>query len=161
MLDLSFQQWIVVGVVVLGIINIMLDSLREAVGGRRAEREEANTTVVDVEDLPPREAPREAPRERPRPARAIEPEPVPAPIRRPEPPQPVPAPAPARRAVAPQQAPPPEWRGVAPPPQPARAPTARPRDGRRRARVTPAMARRGVVLMVILGPCRGMERSSE
>src|SRR5687767_6863397 len=112
--DLTFQEWIVVGVILLGIINLMLDSLRKAAGGRAAESGEADATVVDVEDLPPREPPR--------PARAIEPEPAPPPARRPVPPQPVPAPA--RRAVAPQQAPPPEWRGGAPPPSPARAPTA-------------------------------------
>ena len=163
--DLTVQQLLVIAVVVFGFISTLLDALKK--GPPEAPTPDAEPDVVIV---PAEEAPTE---ERPRTGRALPPEPLPTP-RRPVvvPPQPLPppqrpvtvppqpVPMPARRAMAQPPAAMPARRAMAQPPvAPTFTALSRPRH--RRARISPAVARRGLVLMMILGPCRAMQPASE
>ena len=137
MRDLSFEQLFILAVLlVAGLVNLVLDWLRARGRTAQPQHPEQNVAIEEEElDLsevfwPERTA--EMPAER-------EPARVPVPPPRPLPPVVAPA-SPPRAPVKPPRAP------------------SRPTQRRRlRHRMDPHEARRGVVLMTILGPCRGME----
>ena len=139
--DLNFEQLFILAALLLaGLVNLVLDWLRNR--GRTAQpqhRDEdlAEDLAVEEEELDPAEAMQRE--------RAAEVPPGLYPARVPVPPPPR---APSGQGATPSVVP-----RVSPPRSPARSP----RGQRRHRRIDPREARRGVVLMTILGPCRGVE----
>jgi hypothetical protein len=132
--DGNFEQLIILAVVVLAwVVNFVLDLVRSR--GRPAPRRDREKDLaLEEQEIDLAEVMRE---------RASEAAP-PAPERRSADPRPpivvVPAVTSGRLPV--------------PPPRPA---ARLPERGRLRRRINPLEARRGIVLMTILGPCRGVE----
>jgi hypothetical protein len=167
--DVNFEQLIILAVVLLAwMVNFVMDRLRNR--GRTAQPQDRDEDLAveeeefDLAEAMRRERAAESPRG-PDAARVPVPVTLPAPETRSADPRPrvvVPAPQPDSRRTAPgalpphapaQRATPSVQRRVPPPRSPAGAP-----EGRRlRRRIDPSEARRGVVLMTILGPCRGVE----
>jgi hypothetical protein len=134
--DGNFEQVIILVVVMLAwLVNFVLDQVRTR---RRPvpQQDRDENLVVEEEEIDPAEATR--------PQVVVSP---PLPDSRGVLPEPSPRQALAPRAI-------PSVRPRVPPRQsPARSPASR----RLRRRIDPLEARRGVVLMTILGPCRGVE----
>jgi hypothetical protein len=133
--DGNFEQLIILAVVVMAwVVNFVLDLVRRR--GRpappqdRAENLAVEGDEIDLAEVIRRERAAEVARPGPEP-RSAEPRP----------------PVVVVPAVTPVRAP------VAPPRPAARVP----KRGRLQRRINPSEARRGVVLMTILGPCRGVE----
>jgi hypothetical protein len=167
--DLNFEQLVILVVVLLaGLVNFVLDWLRNR--GRTAQPQGRDEDLaieeeeIDLAEAMRRDRAAESPRG---PDTATVPVPVtrPAPETRSADPRPqvvVPTPLPDSRRTSPealplhapaQRATPSVQRRVPPPRSPAGLP-----EGRRmRRRIDPREARRGIVLMTILGPCRGVE----
>jgi hypothetical protein len=130
--DLNFEQLFILAVLlVAGLVNLVLDWVR-ARGRRAPPQDRAQDVAVEEEELDLSEVfwperTAEVPPE-------LEPARVPVPPPRPRPMPPVVAP-------------------MSPPRSPERSVQHR----RLHRRIDPREARRGVVLMTILGPCRGME----
>lgn len=133
MRDVSFEQLVILAIFLLvGLVNFIVDLLRKR--GRTAQPQTREQDVaieeeeLDLSEVLWPERATELPPER-EPARGLVP---------PPPPRPMPP------VVAP----------VSPPRPPVRSVQRR----RLHRRIDPREARRGLVLMTILGPCRGMER---
>jgi hypothetical protein len=156
--DLNFEQLVILAVLLLaGLVNFVLDWLRKR--GRTAQPQGRDEELaVDEEEIhlaeemggpePPRvPVTLPAPETRSADARRQVVVPVTMPDSRRGSLAPSPLSAPAQRATpsVPPRVPPPRSR--------ARSPESR----RLRRRIDPSEARRGVVLMTILGPCRGVE----
>jgi hypothetical protein len=134
--DLNFEQLFILAVVLLAaLVNFVLDRLRNR--GRTAQPQYPDEDLaVDEEEIDLAEAMR--------PQVVV---PATLPDSRKTSPEPLRLPAPAQRATPslPPRVLPPRSRAAS-------------RDGRRlRRRIDPSEARHGVVLMTILGPCRGVE----
>lgn len=159
MRDLNFEQLFILAMVLLaGLVNFVLDWLRKR--GRTAQPQGRDEDLavdegeIDLAEEMGPEPPRvpvpvtlPAPETRsagPRPQVVV---PATLPDSRRTSAEPSPLPVPAQRATP--SVPP----RVPPPRSPARSPESR----RLRRRIDPLEARRGVVLMTILGPCRGVE----
>jgi hypothetical protein len=134
--DGNFEQVIILVVVMLAwLVNFVLDQVRTR---RRPvpQQDRDENLVVEEEEIDPAEATR--------PQVVVSP---PLPDSRGVLPEPSPRQALAPRAI-------PSVRPRVPPRQsPARSPASR----RLRRRIDPLEARRGIVLMTVLGPCRGVE----
>ncbi len=136
MRDGNFEQLIILVVVMLAwLVNFVLDQVRTR---RRPvpppDRDE--NLVVEEDEIDPAEATR--------PQVVVSP---PLPDSRGVLPEPSP-----RQALAPRAIP-----SVQPRVPPRQSPPRSPESPRLRRRIDPLEARRGVVLMTILGPCRGVE----
>lgn len=136
MRDVGFEQLIILVIfLVMGLVNFVLERLRNR-RGRTAQPQDYDHEIpaeeIDLDEALWREGTAELP-------------PGPEPAR-------MPAPAPPR-APSGQGATPSVVTPVSPPRPPTRAVQRR----RPRRRMDPREARRGVVLMTILGPCRGID----
>jgi hypothetical protein len=134
--DGNFEQVIILVVVMLAwLVNFVLDQVRTR---RRPvpQQDRDENLVVEEEEIDPAEATRpQVVVSSPLPdSRGVLPEPSP------------------RQALAPRAIP-----SVRPRVPPRQSPARSPESRRLRRRIDPLEARRGVVLMTILGPCRGVE----
>lgn len=137
MRDVSFEQLIILGIfLVMGLVNFVLERLRKR--GRTAQPQDYDHDIpaeeIDLDEALWRERTADLP---PGPEPASMPAPGPSPPR-----------VPSGRAATPS---------VAAPVSPPRPPTRAMQGRRPRRRIDPREARRGVVLMTILGPCRGID----
>ncbi len=136
MRDGNFEQLIILVVVMLAwLVNFVLDQVRTR---RRPvpPQDRDENLVVEEDEIDPAEATR--------PQVVVSP---PLPDSRGVLPEPSP-----RQALAPRAIP-----SVQPRVPPRQSPARSPESRRLRRRIDPLEARRGVVLMTILGPCRGVE----
>jgi hypothetical protein len=134
--DGNFEQVIILVVVMLAwLVNFVLDQVRTR---RRPvpQQDRDENLVVEEEEIDPAEATRpQVVVSSPLPdSRGVLPEPSP------------------RQALAPRPI-----SSVQPRVPPRQSPARSPESRRLRRRIDPLEARRGVVLMTILGPCRGVE----
>jgi hypothetical protein len=138
--DLNFEQLFILAMVLLAaLVNFVLDWMRNR--GRTAQPQDHDEDLaVEEEEIDLAEAMR---RERGAESRRS-PELARVPV-------PVTLPASAQRATP----------SVPPRVPPQRPPAGSPERRRMRRRIDPSEARRGVVLMIILGPCRGVEPRRE
>lgn len=158
--DLNFEQLFILAVVLLAaLVNFVLDWMRNR--GRTAQPQDHDEDLaVDEEEIDLAEE-----MGGPEPPRVPAPVALPAPPMRSADPRPrvvVPATLPDFRRTFPEPSPLPASAQRATPSLPPRVPPPRSPagslEGRRlRRRIDPSEARRGVVLMTILGPCRGVE----
>jgi hypothetical protein len=135
--DLNFEQLFILAVLLLaGLVNLVLDWLRNRRRKAQPQHRDDDLAIAQEElDLAEplwRERTAEVPPD-------LDPARVPVP--------------PAPRVRSGQGATPPVVPRISPP----RSPTRSPQGRRLHRRIDPREARRGVVLMTILGPCRGAE----